>query len=191
MKSTGVRPHVTIFPNSQRNKGGCHITFPIPQTWSPKHTGGVMHIYRNGSINFNFGGKSKKISVNIYDTTALTLIAKVLAEANVNFGIGGVVGAPTTRTREEAENMIINLQQLIRAIDTFLNNDPSTILWTPPGGGSKTRKRQRKRQRKTQKKKQKTIISPKHAHQNELKERHANTNKYIKLNGTSCFYILN
>lgn len=166
--------HIHLTNNLEINDRGTHVTIDIPSTWI---TGDgaksmVMHVYRNGRINFKSNMFDTPIWINNFNLFTGTAREAAIALRGLLNGenafhpqmAAGRQGNTTisfgTRipllSDEKVSDIIENIRNLLTYINIFLRIDsPIHILFFQQVGGTKTRKRKRKLKKQTKNKKSK------------------------------------
>lgn len=172
-RDDGKKSHLTISPNnSEKYINGSHITLFIPKVWASNYSLPIMHIYRDGQINFKWQkahkGKSMypkpHYNINMKNLDIVDKLYDILNEGplelepigswtggypnTVNLGVNcNQYGWRCAEVRDEISfrRMIENLKILLNAMDTVLETNNLKILeiLNPNQGGSKTRKKYR------------------------------------------------
>ena len=175
MPEVGGRPqngHIHLTNNLEINDGGTHVTIDIPSTWinGDGAASMVMHVYRNGIINFKSNTFNRPIWIynfNLFTGTAIEAANNLQGLLNgenewtpqlVLGGQGSTRISFGTRDPEmsviRVSDIIENIRNLLTYINIFLRIDsPIHIQFFQRVGGTKTRKRKLKKQTKNKKSK--------------------------------------
>jgi hypothetical protein len=166
------KSHLTISPlNSERYINGSHITLFIPKVWASNYALPMMHIYRDGQINFKWQKAHKGASmypkphyeINMKNHNIADKLYDILNREPLKLEPTGTWtgGHPNTvnlgvkcnkygwhcaqvRDEDSFKQMIRNLKILLDAMDTTLQENNSKIKsLNSIQGGSKTRKKYR------------------------------------------------
>jgi hypothetical protein len=166
------KSHLTISPfNSEKYINGSHITLFIPKVWASNYSFPIMHIYRDGQINFKWQNahngasmypkphyridmKNSNIANKLYDILNREPLKLEPTGTwtgghpdTVNLGVKcNQYGWRCAQVRDENsfKQMIRNLKILLDAMDTTLQENNLQIKsLNSIQGGSKTRKKYR------------------------------------------------
>lgn len=166
--------HIHLTNNLEIDHRGTHVTIDIPSTWisGDGARSMVMHVYRNGRINFKSNVFYQSIRIedfNLFTGTAIEAannLQILLNGENEWMPLLAAGGRGRTRisfgTRDPEMNVkkvsdiIENIRNLITYINIFLRIDsPIDIQFVQTRGGTKTKKIKRKLKKQTKNKKSK------------------------------------
>jgi hypothetical protein len=166
--------HIHLTNNLDIDHSGTHVTIDIPSTWidGAGARSMVMHVYRNGIINFKSPMFYRPIRINnfnLFTGTAIEAANNLQGLLNgenvwtpelVSGGQGRTIISFGTSDPEmsviRVSDIIENIRNLLTYINIFLRIDsPIHIQFFKQTGGSKTRKRKRKLKKQTKNKKSK------------------------------------
>ena len=176
MPEVGGRPqngHIHLTNNLDIDHSGTHVTIDIPRTWieGDGATSMVMHVYRDGRINFKSNMFNRPIRIdnfNLFTGTAIEAANNLQGLLNGGEWKPELASGGRGRTRISfgtsdpemsvirVSDIIENIRNLLTYINIFLRIDsPIHIQFFKQAGGSKTRKRKRKLKKQTKNKKSK------------------------------------
>ena len=157
--SLGRVGHITVPNNNELGVVGVHLTIAIPNAWIEGTRDVVMHVYRNGSVNFR--PPDSPAHPNAYWLNSFNILHEDPNEAAsqlVRLAKEGAVSMAGKRLQvnfpinhDEVVRIITNIRRLLSYINEFSPANPIAVRWG--GGGNKTRKRQRKQKTKGRKSK--------------------------------------
>ncbi len=165
--------HIHLTNNLDIDHSGTHVTIDIPSTWidGAGARSMVMHVYRNGIINFKSPMFYRPIRINnfnLFTGTAIEAANNLQGLLNGDEWRPELASGGRGRTRISfgtgdpemsvirVSNIIEKIRNLLTYINIFLRIDsPIHIQFFRQTGGTKTRKRKRKLKKQTKNKKSK------------------------------------